>query len=113
MTIASADIETDLFFARGNMVYRRGIVEARETDGQLTGRETEEVFVCEASDFIDGGAEQIVRALNRLPKAEAILIDVAQTIRLADENHDPDSRAGFPIELVNRADAIEEWMVNG
>lgn len=102
MTLANAEVETDLYYAEGTKVYRRGVVEVSDITNEPTGRAIEEQFICECSDFVEGAAEQIVRALNRLPKAEAILVDVVGTIRAAETD---DCK-----ELVTRADAIEEWM---
>lgn len=48
----------------------------------------------------EGTAEQIARSLNRLPKAEALLIEVAQAIRAGGDAQE-------------QADLIEEFVVNG
>lgn len=104
MTLANAEVETDLYYAEGTKVYRRGVVEVSDITNEPTGRAIEEQFICECSDFVEGAAEQIVRALNRLPKAEAVLVDVVARIRAEAER--ADDIAG----LEDVADAIEEWM---
>lgn len=68
-------------------------VQRRTPDGRL-----EEVAT--ASPFIDGAAEQIARALNRLPEAEQLLIQAAQALRSGDEKR-----------VNDMADVIEDWMV--
>lgn len=90
-----SDIETNIFYAEGNKVYRL------DADGP--------VWVASANPDIEGAAEQIVRALNRMPKAEAILIDVCAKIRTREAGPDD----GDTAEIDACADAIEEWMVNG
>lgn len=109
MTLASSDIEADLFYVAddGRTVFKRPVHEINETTGQPTGKVQMGFKVCVCDEFVDGAAEQIVRSLNRLPKAEAILVDVASAIR---------SEGAIPLDdpanLAGRADAIEEWMVS-
>jgi hypothetical protein len=78
------------YFADGLMVHRRDPVTMEDT------------YVCECSDFIAGAAEQIARALNRLPKAEELLVQAAQTLR-----------GGVIEPPAELATEIEEWMING
>lgn len=66
-----------------------------------------EEFVAECSDFIDGAAGQIARALNRLPQAEALLVGAAAALRSLD--------GGTVVSTLAQdlAEQIEDWMVNG
>lgn len=112
MTLASSDIEADLFYVAddGVSVFKRAVHEINETTGQPTGKVQMGFKVCVCDEFVEGAAEQIARALNRLPKAEAILIDVASTIRSETANWDRGD--DFPQAILDRADAVEEWMVS-
>lgn len=115
MTLASSDLETDLFYAEAGYVYRRGVIEASDITNQPTGASTEPLTIGYCGDFHDLDtaqqfAEQIARALNRLPKAEAILVDLVGAIR---ETADLVGQHQGSTALTERADAVEEWMING
>lgn len=85
MSLHNAELETDLFYVALEsdpvVIMRRGLVEAKDTTNQPTGTEVEETWVCEPNPEIDGAADQIARALNRLPKMEALLIEAAAVMR--------------------------------
>lgn len=61
----------------------------------------EQTVVCQIADGApEGSAEQIARALNRLPKAEALLVELAAVLREA---------GAVVYGLSERADKIEEF----
>lgn len=100
--IENVETEMDLFYAEGDTVHKRGLVEANETDHALTGQEVAGFWVCQCSDFIPGAPEQIARALNRLPKLEVLLVEIAGVLR-----------SGEADALNKMAAKIEEEIVNG
>jgi hypothetical protein len=103
MTIADAELEHDQFFAQEGMVYRRGVMEIDPANNTEVLRSYDETHICtEGEDAPDGTATQIAYALNRLPKLERKLIEIAGAIRSGDEE-----------ALNTLADEIEELIVNG
>lgn len=64
--------------------------------------------VCTAEEDVDGAAEEIATALNRLPEAEAKLLEIVAAIRQIG-----DTLTGPAADLLTKAQAIEDWMVNG
>jgi hypothetical protein len=91
MAIEDAELETDLFYvddagcADDIVVRKRGLVEHTE-GGELTGREAMGIdVVCAVDPQYPDYAQQIAHALNRLPKAERLLIEVAAKLRRAME----------------------------
>lgn len=93
MSLHNAELETDLFYvikesewsdgydATCDTVNKRGLVEAKDTTNQPTGNECPPVEVCLVNPEVEGAAEEIARALNRLPKMEALLIEAAAVMR--------------------------------
>lgn len=85
MSLHDAELETDLFYVQDDpyepTVLKRGLVEAKDTTHQLTGMEIPGAWICHVNPEIDGAPEEIARALNRLPKLEALLIDAASALR--------------------------------
>lgn len=87
MSLHNAELETDLFYAEREehtgctKVMKRGLVEAKDTTNQPTGTEIEGTWICHVNPEIDGAPEEIARALNRLPKMEALLIEAAAVMR--------------------------------
>lgn len=61
--------------------------------------------VCTCAEDVGGAAQEIARALNRLPEAEALLVDIVSAIRQVGGG-----LTGPAAELTSRANAIEEWM---
>lgn len=100
MAIENADLEGDLYYVGddGLSVFKRPVQSFRE-DGTSAGS-TMGFKVCTTDEWVDGAAVEIARSLNRLPKAEALMIKVAGSIR---EGAEPQ-----PL-----ADEIEQWIVDG
>ena len=63
---------------------------------------------CACSPDVDGAAEEIATALNRLPEAEAKLLEIVAAIRQVGG-----TLTGPAADLLTKAQAIEDWMVNG
>jgi hypothetical protein len=85
--------EDELFYVEEKSVWRRA-----EGEGEPT-------WVCECSDHIEGAAEQIARSLNRLPKAEAMLVEVRGLI--------VEKKDVIFAELLDAADKIEAFILDG
>lgn len=83
---------TPFYSAQGLAVVKRPVVNA--SGGTTTG-----FTVCHVNEYIDGAAETIADALNRLPEAEAMLVKAASALRGNDE-----------VEVNLIADQIEDWM---
>lgn len=77
----------------GRSVYQR----PHETDAGGTAMGFR---VCVCDPDVEGAAAEIVRALNRLPQAEGVLIEVAQAIRAGGDAQE-------------QADKIEAWVLEG
>ena len=88
---------------RAPLQVRKRPVESEDGRGSTMG-----FVVCTCDEDVEGAAEEIARSLNRLPEAEAILIDVAGKIR-AEEATDPHGKNHLG-DLPKVAAAIEDWM---
>lgn len=83
---------TPYYRAEGLDVVKRPVV--NPGGGITTG-----FTVCRTNEYVEGAAETVADALNRLPEAEALLVKAASALRSGDE---------VQVNLI--ADLIEDWM---